>query len=623
MSTAEPFRLLASAQDDEWLMIEYEVGDDGYRVGWIRTPETMDRDVLRDTVLSLSDVGNPLAARLPCVLGEPNTLTDDPRGSRRAIRTLEAGETVIALSAYEDGRTRWLYVETEADGLPVWGFMPDYAVTALSLTDLTDGVLTFRDGVTVLGDPAIWEWDSASDESARRTPRVAPGDLWCPGIALTGRSDIREIRLPSALTFIGDEALSLGGLDALRFGGRPEMGCIFYGVTVERMILAADYTGEIPKGEYLTIGAWETEPGNPLYLARDGVLYTADGKTLLRYPNGRPDAHFDVPAGTEAIADYAFTDDSHAIPLTSLSLPIGLKRIGAGAFTGCTRLLSLTVPLTVTELDPTAFATCVSLERLSLPPGLRAEFDDRWALRPDYTHFVGDNGGVTPKWEDEEDEEDGETDEWRNVWIASRDGVSPVAWYRSPTSSDPAGELPSGTVLWLIRAADGRGCVRFWIDNQYTDAWISLEELLPVLGDTLFTVADAAPGPGCAEDLTGYAFRECGGGRCSFSGPDWAWTAVPLDQLVLYRDPDPAGRRLAILFDGAGMTADRFSGDDTAVLFPAPIRIRDVPAGLPLAFVYSGEQCEILAESNGWIRIRTARLEGWVERRTVVEVRER
>ena len=103
----------------------------------------------------------------------------------------------------------------------------------------------------------------------------------------------------------------------------------------------------------------------------------------------------------------------------------------------------------------------------------------------------------------------------------------------------------------------------------------------------------------------------------------WAWTAVPLDQLVLYRDPDPAGRRLAILFDGAGMTADRFSGDDTAVLFPAPIRIRDVPAGLPLAFVYSGEQCEILAESNGWIRIRTARLEGWVERRTVVEVRER
>ena len=134
------------------------------------------------------------------------------------------------------------------------------------------------------------------------------------------------------------------------------------------------------------------EEGNPVYSSRDGVLFSADGTVLLWYPDGKKDLHYDVPAGVREIADWAFVSDDMANPLQSVSLPMGLKKIGEYAFSGCGRLHSLTIPLTVTELSESAFDYCVSLERLSLPPGLEVQMNGRWAEYGDFTWFNGDNG---------------------------------------------------------------------------------------------------------------------------------------------------------------------------------------------------------------------------------------
>ncbi len=95
------------------------------------------------------------------------------------------------------------------------------------------------------------------------------------------------------------------------------------------------------------MSAWDVEDGNPVYMSADGVLFSADGKKLLSYPNGSPREHYTVPAGTEEICALAFDDDMMDIPLKTVSLPVGLKRIGEYAFSGCGRLISLAVPLTV------------------------------------------------------------------------------------------------------------------------------------------------------------------------------------------------------------------------------------------------------------------------------------
>ena len=154
--------------------------------------------------------------------------------------------------------------------------------------------------------------------------------------------------------------------------------------------------------DYCSIGEFFVEEGNPLYSSRDGVLFSADGKVLLRYPNGKKDLHYDVPAGVTEIAENAFGSESWNIPLQTVSLPAGLKKIGRCAFSGCGRLHSLAVPLTVTEIGEYAFRGCTSLERLSLPPGLSVRMDTAWTEYGDFTWFNGDNG--TTRKEPKEDE---------------------------------------------------------------------------------------------------------------------------------------------------------------------------------------------------------------------------
>ena len=178
------------------------------------------------------------------------------------------------------------------------------------------------------------------------------------------------------------------------------------------MILSAECSSvdAILNSEYVEIGAWEVEEGNPYFKSADGVLFSADDKRLISYPSGARAEHYTVPAGTEEICTRAFSGDRMEIPLKTVSLPIGLKRIGEYAFSGCGRLISLAVPLTVTDIADTAFAYCVSLERLSLPPGMGSFSAGRWVDRPDLTRYNGDNGGPGA----EDPEEDG------GIWFRAR-----------------------------------------------------------------------------------------------------------------------------------------------------------------------------------------------------------
>ncbi len=70
----------------------------------------------------------------------------------------------------------------------------------------------------------------------------------------------------------------------------------------------------------------------------DGVLFTADGKTLVAYPAGNTRTKYVVPDGVETIGHCAF---SKCNSLTSVSLPDGLQTIGENAFWGCGSLTSV------------------------------------------------------------------------------------------------------------------------------------------------------------------------------------------------------------------------------------------------------------------------------------------
>lgn len=99
------------------------------------------------------------------------------------------------------------------------------------------------------------------------------------------------------------------------------------------------------------------EDGSRYYKDIDGILYTADGATLLKCP----EHYFDpvaVPDGVRTIAERAFLSSN----ITSVVLPNTLNEICYAAFSWCEHLTKVTIPASVTTLERSVFMGCYYLK---------------------------------------------------------------------------------------------------------------------------------------------------------------------------------------------------------------------------------------------------------------------
>lgn len=111
---------------------------------------------------------------------------------------------------------------------------------------------------------------------------------------------------------------------------------------------------------------------NPYFKAIGGALFSADGKTLIRYPMGKDAATYAIPEGTEVIAEAAFmlpAGINSTSKLTKVTFPKTLKKIEDGAF----RQSSLTeVELPNVEYGSYVFDCSKSLTTVTTADGLTA-----------------------------------------------------------------------------------------------------------------------------------------------------------------------------------------------------------------------------------------------------------
>ena len=186
---------------------------------------------------------------------------------------------------------------------------------------------------------------------------------------------LTSIQIPEGVRLIGDGAFRwCPGLQTLQLPAS---------VTSMHATAFADCPGLV---------AIRVDDANPVYWNdADGVVFSKDKKTLVRYPSGLtgdykvPDTvavvgdfafvgcrelkTVELPVGVTSVGPWAFADCS---VLTSIAFPDSLAKIGEFAFWGCGCLTGLSIPDSVTNIGYFTFAHCHGLTAATLPRSVTA-----------------------------------------------------------------------------------------------------------------------------------------------------------------------------------------------------------------------------------------------------------
>ncbi len=188
----------------------------------------------------------------------------------------------------------------------------------------------------------------------------------------SGCTALQSVTFPDTLTVIGENAFT--ACSALTSIAIPEQvttigSFVFEGCTALQTI--------------------DVEDTNTAYQDDEGVLYTADKKSLLRYPAARAGAAYTVSPACRVIEPWAFTYCSqlqyletsnvtaigadafmYAESLQTVILSEGIEELVGASFAYCVNLRKLTLPSTLQKIGNKCFYGCVSLPSIELPDGL-------------------------------------------------------------------------------------------------------------------------------------------------------------------------------------------------------------------------------------------------------------
>jgi hypothetical protein len=102
---------------------------------------------------------------------------------------------------------------------------------------------------------------------------------------------------------------------------------------------------------------------NSRFFDLDGVLFDKSESRILRYPAGKYNLWYAIPAGISAIGDRAFSGCKN---LVTIDIPDSVTAIGDFVFSGCKNLVTIDIPDSVTTIGDFAFCYCESLNAVYL-----------------------------------------------------------------------------------------------------------------------------------------------------------------------------------------------------------------------------------------------------------------
>ncbi|MDE7361606.1 MAG: leucine-rich repeat domain-containing protein [Oscillospiraceae bacterium] len=159
------------------------------------------------------------------------------------------------------------------------------------------------------------------------------------------------------------------------------------------------------------------DPKNPHFRSVDGVLFTADLKTLISYPPMNAAEEYSVPDGTECILFDAFARSKN---LKKVTIPHSVSELGGEVFRSCESLLSVEIMGKITEIKGFTFHRCGALETVTIPSSVTEIWSS--AFHGCYSLKTVNYAGTQEDWNKIEIDRD--NNELNNVTIYFSDGTS-------------------------------------------------------------------------------------------------------------------------------------------------------------------------------------------------------
>ena len=253
---------------------------------------------------------------------------------------------VLASAEYPAGSKGWDTVsQNNYGGTIIWTAIyraQGSCGTGVSWKLTMDGVLT------VTGSGAVTYTNAEGDDCA-----------WWYNYA----GQVRDVVVGPNITDMGEFFFTGANADSFDSAGFVNLRSIT--LQGSKTAFTLPDTRYMPALESITIPS-----GNSQYATVDGILYSADKKTLVLYPrNYQGGTDFTVPGTVTAIGDYAF---HKAATLVNVTIPDSVTAVGEWAFSESTALETVTMGDGVAQIGTYAFYSCKKLRSVTLGSGVES-----------------------------------------------------------------------------------------------------------------------------------------------------------------------------------------------------------------------------------------------------------
>ena len=219
--------------------------------------------------------------------------------------------------------------------------------------------------------------------------------------------DAEEIKLPGKIE--GKKVTSIDLVPRYMFDpGEYDLNLKVKRITLSRYInkITVSFLRDSPKLE-----EYRVSTDNKKYMAKDGVLFSKNGKKLVSFPDNKMEKTYQIPEGVSEIAEEAFRDCSKlqrlvmadtvkalknqafydssirkitmsknletiawktfgGMEITEITIPSKVREIPKYCFDPCEKLKKVTIEQGVKKIAPNAFTDCPKLRKVFIPPSV-------------------------------------------------------------------------------------------------------------------------------------------------------------------------------------------------------------------------------------------------------------